>query len=489
MSRVISNFDAEIEKQPKKLSSLHKNKILKMARISGFTTIILLTLCSTATFQNQPQKHFGDALEAIFSIGLRAQTLLDDPELSTSNNFLVSPLSVALLISQLMLGADREFAEELYDLLSLPKGNHHESATIQYYGPRKNSTFRVPYAKLHAQMGNLLRILQGADLSDSFNLNCNNALFIDSDLQLKDTFQHNLQIYKTDVEKVNFTGDSLGAQKFVNMWAAEQTKGVIKTMLPSPLPPSTAAILANALYFKADWETPFSYERNTIDFFYSSSDKKVRTEYMQENFDNLSYVDSATYGCKAVRIPYKNDQVAMYIMQPHLNNGEGYDIKKFIQKMTAKVFFELLSQMKNQRVTLQIPKLKLANSLSILEPLQKYRLYRKVYVENNTDTKDPIDTLEKRIKAFKALNTTERISIDLKQAKKDGVLRVSNILQQVHLNLDEKGTEAAAVTASIIEYMGGSALLLLNRPFSFVIRHEPTSAVLFWGAVVDPTTS
>ncbi|KAK5645221.1 hypothetical protein RI129_006521 [Pyrocoelia pectoralis] len=462
---------------------------MKLAVSVVFIFLITTTTQNQLRNVQQIERRFGVALEAILGVGIRLQVLLDDPSVDTQRNFLVSPLSITLLISQLMLGADEGFRAELYNLLSLPHNNDHKHAVIKYYGNYGNKTFKVPYAKLHSQMGNLLRELKKNDFTKTFTLNCSSGLFYNAELKLLDTFQHNLHIYETEIQALNFSTDPVTSQKVINSWAAEQTKGVIKTILPLALPKSTAAIFTNAVYFKADWEMPFSYELNMVAPFRTSLQKTVDVEYMQRVFENMYYADNPQLGCKVVKVPYKNDDVAMYFLLPNVQDGKEYNIRKFTENLKAKEILQLLSQLKRSKVALQVPKFKISNSLSILNPLQRYRVFQKLYRTQlkSAQSGDPIDTIETRIDLFNALNTTEKMEIELSEATENQLLKVSNIFQEVSISVDEKGTEAAAITASIIDYIGGTKSVRLDRPFAFIIRHEITSATLFWGTVVDPT--
>ncbi|KAB0795270.1 hypothetical protein PPYR_12109 [Photinus pyralis] len=457
-----------------------------------FATAIFCLLLVRATPQKtlpNVQQRFGVAIEAIFGVGIRLQVLLDDPSTESQRNFLVSPLSATLLLSQLMLGADQDFRIELHNLLSLPNNTDHNQAMIKYYGHHGNKTFKLPYAKLHSQMGNLIRELNKRDHTKSFVLNCSSGLFYNSQFKLLDNFKHNLHIYETALQPLNFSTDPTTSRRVINDWAAEQTRGVIKSILPATLPRTTAAIFSNAIYFKADWETPFSYELNTIAPFHTGPQQTVNVEYMQGIFDNLLYVESSELRCRIVRLPYKNDEVAMYFILPTPDDGKEYNIRKFTADLNPKDVIQLLAQMKKSKVALQVPKFKIVNNLSVLDPLQRYRVFERLY-RNVLKTKaqggDPVDIIQNRIDLYNALRTTEKVDIALNEAAEQPV-KISNIFQQVSLSVDEKGTEAAAISASVIDYIGGTKSFRLERPFSFLIEHEPTSVALFWGTLADPT--
>ena len=91
--------------------------------------------------------------------------------------------------------------------------------------------------------------------------------------------------------------------------------------------------------------------------------------------------------------------------------------------------------------------------------------------------------------AFANFTTDEinQTNIYLRHAAIGQPLRINDIVQQVVITINEKGTEAAAVSAATIDYMGGAKNFIIDRPFVFFIRHEATGASLFWGTVVNPT--
>ncbi|XP_046742192.1 serpin B12-like [Diprion similis] len=72
-------------------------------------------------------------------------------------------------------------------------------------------------------------------------------------------------------------------------------------------------------------------------------------------------------------------------------------------------------------------------------------------------------------------------------AAEDSRFRISEIIQQIALEVNEAGTEAAAIVGTTINYSGGVKNFKVNRPFLFFVRHEETHAILFWGTIVDPT--
>lgn len=79
------------------------------------------------------------------------------------------------------------------------------------------------------------------------------------------------------------------------------------------------------------------------------------------------------------------------------------------------------------------------------------------------------------------------MDVTLARAAENAKLQVADVVQQLTFSVNEKGTEAAAVTAGLVDYMGGSKGFAVDRPFVFFIWHETTKVLLFWGAVSDPS--
>lgn len=67
---------------------------------------------------------------------------------------------------------------------------------------------------------------------------------------------------------------------------------------------------------------------------------------------------------------------------------------------------------------------------------------------------------------------------------------ITDVLHKATITVDEKGTEAAAATAVIVGVTSAMPedpiMLTIDRPFMFLIRHQPTNTILFMGRVVQP---
>nr|CAH7721521.1 unnamed protein product [Callosobruchus chinensis] len=367
-------------------------------------------------------------LEGIYGMGFRLQKMLDNG----SPNFVISPLSTVLIIGQLMLGAEG-------------------------YGKGDNKT-NLPYTEFHLELSELVKTLQERRGDELFKLDQNNALFYSEAIKLNEQFQMYIdRFYDTEIKSLDFKGD---AKSVINNWAANNTNGIINNILTTSPPPSTTSILLNSIYFKAEWEQPFSDQLNKVDKFNVTENTTVDTTFMMNTFEKIPFIETNDF--RLLCLPYKGKELGLYILYPTKDHEHKYNIKEFLQGLRPELVQQALSNLQDSEIIVKIPKLSLSNNLNILEPLQKYVHLNK---EQQASYKEII----------------------LTYAADDSELRVSNIVQQMVFSINEKGTEAAAVSASTTDYIGGQKVVALNRPFCFFVRHEPTSATIFWGTISDPS--
>ncbi|XP_968005.2 serpin B6 [Tribolium castaneum] len=451
---------------------------------------VILLFCAYVIGQKAPPlpaadkalvEHYKLALEAVFGVGIRLQAFLDGGE---SDNFLVSPISATVILGQLILGAEGEFRKQLVELLALPKGHLYEN-DVYYIENKKNVTLQqLPYSTLHLQLSNLLKALEsGKDERKHFMLKQKSALFVDNTVDLNKTFRGNLRnFYQTRIKFFDFQHKQTEALTWINTWVSNNTRGLITSILPEPPSPSTRSIFANFIYFKADWELPFSHELNREGLFSVTATETIPVTYMINFLEQIPYFESPDF--RLISIPYVNQELGMYLIQPSSNSPYKYDIKNFVQNLKSRQILESVEQARRKDVVVKIPKMSLRYSFSLLNQLKKYRAFKKTNIKTNST--NVVDKLDDRVDAFNNFTKVDEKDVFLTAAASNGGLRVDEMVQQVAITINEKGTEAAAVTAATIDYMGGSKNFVVDRPFVFFIRHEATAATLFWGTVSKP---
>ncbi|XP_059284683.1 serpin-ZXA-like [Lycium ferocissimum] len=258
--------------------------------------------------------------------------------------------------------------------------------------------------------------------------------------------------------------------KEANSWAKSATKGLIDEVLkPKHIKESTVLLLGNALYFKGTWKDNFIESLTRDKDFYLLNGGKVPVPFMTGCH---SYLYGSFESYQVVKIPYekgKNDKkvFSMYFFLPNEKNG----LPSLLTKVNSDSnFFTQDFELWNEYLAaFYIPKFK----FSFMTEEGKTTM-------QDMGMKLPFDE--------SCMDLTEVVE------NKDD-LYVSMIIQKAFIEIDEKGTEAAAVTFESEDDMGcclddgPPKKFEADHPFLFMIREETTSSVFFTGIVVNPLLS
>ncbi|KDR21045.1 putative serpin-Z6A isoform X2 [Zootermopsis nevadensis] len=435
-----------------------------------------------------PQMQYIHAVEAMFAVTVRLKALL---EMGATTNLLVSPISTTTALAELLLGARGSTREYLLKILTAVD--------------RSEYTREPTVSEFHLHMGGLIKFLQtSSDYDDSYRLHFASALFLRPDLSLLPNFRSAAtDLYGMAVLPTDFSGDPLGSLNKMNHWAAIHTMGTINKVFSHPLPKTTAAVLTNAIYFKGDWETPFNPRYTITGKFHSSDTRTVDVEFMRGQFD-LMYVDSGRLGCRMISIPYKHSKASMYVILPDV--GDLYNIQGFAAGLSVDDTLELISSLRYASITLVMPKMKLTQTFSIGKALSIFQRQiesgskEKVFgsgpylnkMQGNECAKNDGCNCSRNASTQngnykKVPGEIEYKTFDMSGASCDDRFRVDDIIHHVFLEVSEMGTVGAAVSATIVDYIGEFKNFKMDRPFLFFIRHDVTGTPLFWGTIVDPT--
>jgi serpin B len=313
----------------------------------------------------------------------------------------------------------------------------------------------LPAGSLNAAFRDLNRQFAGRA---AVTLDLANALWFQQDrgLSLQPAFvDDNRKFFQAEVSGVDF-GISETAET-INAWADKQTHGKITQIVRFPFPDRTRLILANAIYFKGKWVTPFKPRATRPREFYLPGGQTKQTPMMAQD-GRFAYQEND--GFQAVKLPYQGGlQMELYL--PRTNASP---VKLLADLSSRDKGLEGRSQAFVQREgTVVLPKFKTESTLRLNQPLQALGI-RDAF----TDDAD-----------FSGITTDEK-------------LLISTVLQKTFVKVDEQGTEAAAVTTIT---MVGSALMrppdnrftmVLDHPFLFMISDADTGSILFLGMMNDP---
>jgi leukocyte elastase inhibitor len=246
----------------------------------------------------------------------------------------------------------------------------------------------------------------------------------------------------------------------VNEWVSRKTEGKIDKILDR-LDPNSAAVLLNAVYFKAKWAAVFSKDATKDEAFNLTSSQKVPVAMMNKV---VSTALVARPGYRAIRLPYDVGALGMIIVLPNAIDGD--------MRLDADELPRLLAALRSpgeiKDVTLALPRFKVNFETELVKLFQQAGMVR----------------------AFDA----ERADFSgmTGRPQSEAPFFIGGILHRAVIDVMEDGTEAAAATAITFQFTGGTKwgglpeVFRVDRPFLFYIVDDATGAILFQGRIVDP---
>jgi len=263
----------------------------------------------------------------------------------------------------------------------------------------------------------------------------------------------NQQFFGATVDALDFNDPhSVG---IINAWASEKTHRRINAIVDGMVNPATELFLANAVYFKGKWQEPFEMKRTKDRLFHlrGGSPKKMP---MMEQARTFSYRRGTGY--QAVRLPYEGWNLAMYVFLP----DAGSSPEKLLAILNGGTWRRVTEPgFSDREGTVALPRFKR---------------------EYGVELKQPLKALGMKSAFGKA--DFSRIS--------SRPLFISTVRQQTFVEVNEEGTEAAAVTGIPVPLVGIELNppkpfeMIVDRPFLFLIEDKQTRTILFMGIVFDP---
>ncbi len=287
-------------------------------------------------------------------------------------------------------------------------------------------------------------------LGPKIKLEIANSLWTARDAKIKPSFLDvSRQFYQAEVASVDFRNPAT-AQK-INAWCSDHTHGKIPKMVEPPLHENRLIIL-DAIYFKGDWTVPFD-KKLTRDLPFTLGNGQTVTHPRMGRTGDFAYYEDDAF--QAVRLPYAGRDVSMYVFLPKKSLDE------FLQTLTMGNWEQWITQLHSTKGTVELPRFKL---------------------ENDYDLKSALAALGMPA-AFTRQANFHGIS--------DEPLYIGWVKQKTYVDVNEEGTEAAAVTGIGMRAMAARReeppfRMVVDRPFFLAIRENQSGAFLFLGVIVDP---
>jgi serpin B len=267
----------------------------------------------------------------------------------------------------------------------------------------------------------------------------------------QDFIETNQTYYSADVDLLDFSDES--SVNTINNWVSEKTHEKI-TEIISFIPPDAVMYLINAIYFKGIWKYEFDEEDTETANFYLSDKGTVEVEMMKQQ-ENFNYFSNDLM--QAIELPYNDSSYSMIILLPEDN------IDNVINSLDIESWDQLISGFSVKDIVIRLPKFQFE--------------YKNILNDELTDMGMGI--------AFSG-------SADFSKINPTFPLFISRIIHKTFVEVNEEGTEAAAVTAVEISFTCANCgsekiYFTVNKPFLFVIKENTSNSIVFIGKVMDPT--
>lgn len=343
---------------------------------------------------------------------------------SGNTNLLISPLSVCLALAMTANGADGDTKKEMETLLGGTFSIEELNEYLYYY-------------------------VQNLPSDQKYKLEIADSIwFRDGFTPEKDFLQTNADYYGAQAYQSDFDEQTASD---INNWVSEHTDEMIDKIVDE-IDPATIMYLINALVFDAEWDVPYDDVREGTFFSLSGEERTVDMMYSEEGL----YIDDG----KATGF-IKNYSQGTYAFVALLPN-EGVDIYEYIAGLTSADLLDIRNSAISDTVDTAMPKFSYEYSLSMNNILSDLGMPT-AFSSSSAD--------------FSKLGKSEQ-----------GNIYIGEVLHKTFIDVDEKGTKAAAVTS--VELKNESISLpqysvYLDRPFVYMIIDTQTGLPVFMGAVTD----
>ncbi len=361
-----------------------------------------------------------------FSLGL----LQKIDSIEADNNYMISPLSIDYALAMTANGAKNNTLDQMLN-------------SMEFAG--------FELAEFNGYFGYIMDEI--VNLDEDVNLSIANSIWYRNGFTVLPEFiSVNQDYYNAEVSAIDF--DAANAPDIINSWVSDATNGKIPDIIDN-IGNDAVMYLINAVYFFGTWKYEFDQSETQKQDFYVSESLTSEVDMMKMEAELKYYYDA---DLSMVEIPYGQGNFVMDVILPAGDNSTG-DV---IFNLNNEKWQELCVGLVARNSILSLPKFKFDFENNLVPPLQALGM-TDMFVDGLAD--------------FSGINGT-------------GGLYVSAIKHKTYIDVNEEGTEAAAVTSVEVGVTSvnpdAPLYITVNRPFVFVIRELSTGVILFTGVVNNP---
>jgi serine protease inhibitor len=343
-------------------------------------------------------------------------------------NVFISPASIALALAMTWNGAAGSTNRAMAKVLGL-------TDTTQ--------------AAVNASYRRLLSALPGSDTA--LQLDIANSLWLHKGYPFNPDFlQADRQTFAAEIDNLDFNQDAVVR---INDWVNQKTRGKITRIIEQINPIYDIMFLVNAVYFKGSWSRAFD---SAVPGPFTLAGGETRQVPMMSQSGR--YLHLRGPGFEAAALPYGSGQAAMYVFLP----DPGVSIDSLVRELRSRNWDSWRKEFSNEKGSVRLPRFKF---------------------EYETELKE----------ALSALGMAEAFGghADFSRMTSMPKAYISEVIHKTYVEVNEKGTEAAAVTSvrvsfGAIQPREPEFSLVVDRPFLVMVYNSAADAALFVGAVRNP---
>jgi serpin B len=352
-----------------------------------------------------------------------------------NGNLFFSPYSISLALALAYAGARGETAAEMARALHLPGD---AAAAAQGF----------------ADLAGRLAALPVADAT----LTIGNSLWYQREVRLLPAYRELARrSYQAEIEPVDFLAAPGAACADINRWVSRATHGKIQNLVsPANVGSATRVVLANAIYFKGRWTSPFQRVETDSEPVFSGAGPSVRVPMMRQRAE---YRFVQLPGFRLLELPYQGDDLAMVVLLPDAVDGLAA-VERQLSGANLAAWLGRLNSAGRYEVALGLPRFSASTAFDLASALRQLGL---------------------------------AAAFDSQRADFSGIapgrdFYLSQVLHKAEVEVNEEGTVAAAATGAVMHSLAlrPAAEFRINHPFLFLIRENTTGTLLFIGRITDP---
>ena len=397
----------------------------------GIMGIVLLCLLGCGDI-HVPRNIIRDALEgtddpdvsSVASANTRFgfKLLHDLRERDPGGNIFISPLSISIALTMTYNGAVGETERAMAEVLEI---DGLDLSTINNSNRALRTSLENPDPKVEISIANSIWSRQGVDFNPDF-------------------LERNRVFFGAEIAALDFSLPQATAT--INEWVNTNTNGKIEKIVDR-INPQTLLFLINAIYFKGNWRDEFDKSMTRSGVFHLSDGSEKQVQMMRREGE-YPYFRGERF--EATSLPYGDGRVSMYIFLPNRDSN----LNKFLRNLNAENWEGWIAQLQDRRQTMMLPRFKLEYEVRLNDTLEA--LGMGIAFGGGAD--------------FSGMGPS---------------LFISEVRHKTFVEVNEEGTEAAAVTA-VVGVKSLPPAFRVDRPFFFAIYDAETETILFVGTVTEP---